>query len=117
MNLEITFRAQKKFVPSVDRTGKRLSEDEIKAVASSSFIGSVGIEIRAGSMEIMAFRASIIAGNKGNFVSMPSIKDANGYTPTFQLGEELQEAINKGALRTMREAIQGPGFFIATVKL
>lgn len=117
MNLEITFRAQKKFVPSVDRSGKRLTQDEINEIASSSFTGSVNIEVRSGSMEIIAFRGSVIAGNKGNFFSMPSTKGANGYTPCFQLGEQLQEAINKGALRAMREAIQGSGAFIATVKL
>ena len=117
MNLEITFRAQKKFVPSVDSTGKRLTQDEINAIASSSFTGSVDIEVRSGSVEIIAFRGAVIAGTKGNFFSMPSTKGANGYTPCFQLGEQLQEAINKGALRTMREAIQGPGFAKAKVTL
>ena len=105
MKLEIV--ATKKFVPSVDRTGKRLSQDEINDIESSSLVGSLDVKVWAQGIALIAFRCNVINGKNERFVALPARKTPQGeWKQTFELGDFLLEEVKRHGLRAMRQAEQ-----------
>lgn len=106
MSLKITATAQPKIIYSCDRTGKRLSPEEIERQEKSVYVGEVTIELSESGRKFIDFRLAVINGKEVRKTIWPTQADGQGGTkPAFGIDLDLMDEVNKLALSAMRKAL------------
>ena len=109
MSLTINAKSALKYQRTVDGTGKRLDEAQLKKQAESSFVGHVYIEMHTEAYPLMRFRVAVVNGRFERKVYFPNTDGgANGTLPAFELGDILKEEVERLALHITRMAQQSP---------
>lgn len=102
--LTAKLHAWKKIDYTTDRTGKRLSAEELERQAASSFVGNVEVKLYAGGRPVVLFRCTVHNGKSERFVSLPGRRINNEWRSVLDLGDGIREAIEKECLSLMRKA-------------
>ena len=97
------FVSHKPIIRFCDNTGKRLSEEQMKAQENSPYAGRVTIEILAGGRKLLEFNVAVFRGKSEMYAKLPEENaGAAGYRPAFLMHENDIEQIKKLAIRTIR---------------